>query len=105
MITIIRRTRLARLAARAEAYAQAYQQAQASDTRRRRLLVACATYRAESANLRALHYEQARRIRHLETQLDHALGVDSPAVDAGSNWQQRRADKPYRPTSTAVSGA
>ncbi|GAA3374658.1 hypothetical protein [Streptomyces racemochromogenes] len=101
MITIIRRTRLARLAARAEAYAHAYQHAQSIDTRRRRLLVACATYRAESANLRSLHREQARRIRHLEAQLDHALGTDSPAVDAGSNWQQRRTDKP-RPRAEAT---
>jgi hypothetical protein len=96
VITIIRRTRLARLAARAEAYAHAYQQAQASDTRRRRLLVACATYRAEAANLRALHYEQARRIRHLEMQLDELLGMNSPAGRSrGERWQQRRADKPY----------
>lgn len=101
MITLVRRARLAQLAARAEAYAHAYKQAQSSDTRRRRLLTACATYRAEAANLRALQREQAHRIRNLEAQLDHARGVDSPAVDAGANWQRRRADKPYVPASAA----
>lgn len=51
-----------------------------------RLLRACIRYRAQLAT-------EARDLRHLQGRLDHLLGLDSPAITAGADWQKRRQDK------------
>lgn len=50
-----------------------------------RALRGCARWRAEAA-------AQARLILDQQRQLDHLLEMDTPDVDAGVLWQQRRAD-------------
>ncbi|MGW2582979.1 hypothetical protein ACWCYZ_16860 [Streptomyces virginiae] len=95
----IRRSTYRRLAARAEAYAQAYVDAQRARhrktppavERRNRLVQACARYRAE--HVAALAAQQ-RRIDYLQEQVDEVLGLNSEQVRAGARWQQRRPDKP-----------
>jgi hypothetical protein len=56
-----------------------------------RLVRACARYRTELA-------KERRRAARLQGRLDDAVGLTSPALDAGAAWQQRRQDK----TRTAV---
>ncbi|MFD4936317.1 hypothetical protein [Streptomyces virginiae] len=113
----IRRSTYRRLAARAEAYAQAYVDAQRARhrktppavERRNRLVQACARYRAELAAQRTQHAAelaaqriqhaaalaaQQRRIDYLQEQVDEVLGLNSEQVRAGARWQQRRPDKP-----------
>lgn len=51
-----------------------------------RALRACARYRQTETKL-------ARRIAELQARHDHAVGLDSPALDAGALWQDRRHDK------------
>ncbi|MCX4540464.1 hypothetical protein [Streptomyces sp. NBC_01565] len=51
-----------------------------------RALRACARYRRDEAAL-------ARHAVALQQRLDHAVGLDSPALDAGARWQERRLDK------------
>lgn len=102
---IIRRATYNRLIARADAYAEAardnrrVQKAALDNTRHiaaqyvgldnrlTRTVKACARYRAELAI-------RNRRIRHLEQRLDNLLGLDTPEIEAGARWQERRPDKP-----------
>ncbi|MEW2127069.1 hypothetical protein AB0891_25450 [Streptomyces sp. NPDC007259] len=58
-----------------------------SASRLARALRACARYRAENAQLR-------RSTVRLQADYDHAVGLDSPALDMGVHWQQRRTDRP-----------
>jgi hypothetical protein len=59
----------------------------ALERRLRRLLIACARYRAE------LH--RARRdLTRLQSRYDDAVGITTPAVEMGEHWQIRRSDKP-----------
>lgn len=51
-----------------------------------RALRACARYRDNEAKL-------ARHAARLQERLDHAVGLDSPALDEGALWQDRRHDK------------
>ncbi|WP_405676727.1 hypothetical protein OG292_19095 [Streptomyces sp. NBC_01511] len=37
---------------------------------------------------------QARRADQLQQRLDDAVGINTPDVDSGALWQQRRTDKP-----------
>lgn len=59
----------------------------ALERRLRRVLSACARYRAE------LHRAHADS-EFLQSRYDDAVGITDPAVDAGEHWQQRRSDKP-----------
>ncbi|MFE7626059.1 hypothetical protein [Streptomyces sp. NPDC057509] len=52
-----------------------------------RALEACTRYRAEAAALR-------RELAAARAAYDHAVGLDSPALDLGRHWQQRRSDRP-----------
>ncbi|WP_328902323.1 hypothetical protein OHR86_22550 [Streptomyces sp. NBC_00441] len=52
-----------------------------------RALRACARYRAENARMR-------RQVAQLHAAYDNAVGLDSPALDMGVHWQQRRSDRP-----------
>lgn len=52
-----------------------------------RALRGCARYRAEAAALR-------RELATARAAYDHAVGLDSPALDMGVHWQQRRSDRP-----------
>lgn len=56
-----------------------------------RALRACARSRAAESRL-------ARHAAHLQERLDHAVGLDSSAYDAGARWQERRPDKPRKAT-------
>ncbi|MFE1362604.1 hypothetical protein [Streptomyces harbinensis] len=38
-----------------------------------------------------------RQLTATQRQLDDATGMDSPAVEAGARWQERRADRPAVP--------
>jgi MoxR-like ATPase len=58
-----------------------------SASRLGRALRACARYRAESAALR-------QQVAAVLAAYDHAVGLDSPALDMGVHWQQRRSDRP-----------
>ncbi|MBW5420232.1 hypothetical protein GKQ77_01435 [Streptomyces sp. BG9H] len=51
-----------------------------------RLARACARYRVALA-------AETRRADQLQARLDDALGLTSPAVEAGASWQERRPDK------------
>lgn len=104
----IRRTTYNRLRSRADAYSQAYVDAQRAQHRKAapgvarlvRLAEACARYRAQLAEQRAQHAaalaQKQRRIDHLQQLLDDALGLNSEDVRAGERWQDRRPDKPRR---------
>ncbi|MET9465838.1 hypothetical protein ABZY44_13725 [Streptomyces sp. NPDC006544] len=60
-------------------------------------------YKAAHADLRYLvqqladqesaSKDLARHAARLQERLDHAVGLDSPALDAGARWQERRHDK------------
>ncbi|MFD0358407.1 hypothetical protein ACFVHW_32445 [Streptomyces sp. NPDC127110] len=105
----IRRSTYQRLAARADAYAEAYVAARRAEhrkaapaaARRARLVQACARYRAELAEQQALHdaalAKEQRRSAQLQARLDDALGLNSEDVLAGARWQQRRHDRPWPP--------
>jgi hypothetical protein len=105
---IIRRRTYNQLVARADAYAEtartstrdeqaAYRSVartalrsgrHAAELTRRlhRALGAVARERAESARLRG-------QLATLQAAYDNATGLDHPALDAGADWQSRRADK------------
>lgn len=70
------------------AEARAERDGNAPVTRRRlnRALRACARYRLKLAT-------RAHIINHLQQQLDDALGLNTPEILAGTNWQKHRADK------------
>lgn len=55
-----------------------------------RLIRAVAALRTENAQLR-------RQVTAARAAYDNAVGLDSPALDEGAHWQERRSDKP-RPT-------
>jgi len=59
-------------------------------TRLGRALIACAVYRQQIA-------ADARLIREQQRRLDDALGLNSPDVLAGINWQATREDKRVSP--------
>ncbi|MGW1463879.1 hypothetical protein ACWCPT_05925 [Streptomyces sp. NPDC002308] len=46
------------------------------------------------ARLRQEVAAETRRADLLQARLDDAVGITSPAVDAGAMWQQHRTDKP-----------
>jgi len=52
-----------------------------------RVLRACVRYRA---SIRRLERDNAR----LQARLDDGLGLNTPAMDEGARWQERRADLP-----------
>ncbi|MFJ4852430.1 hypothetical protein [Streptomyces sp. NPDC088730] len=52
-----------------------------------RLCRAVAALRTENAKLR-------RTVARLQAGYDSATGLDSPALDLGAHWQERRSDKP-----------
>lgn len=88
-------------AVRARALAGQVRSAGRLGRRLMRALRACARYRAESAALRreVARYRvsaaaDARRADSLQAAYDHAVGLDSPALDMGVHWQQRRSDRP-----------
>ncbi|MCU1613740.1 MAG: hypothetical protein JWO98_1280 [Frankiales bacterium] len=60
---------------------------QGADTRLTRALKACARYRRDLA-------ARDRLIRDQQNTLDVLLGLDSAAVEAGADWQNRRTDRP-----------
>jgi hypothetical protein len=41
------------------------------------------------------HEAEKKRADGLQAQLDDALGLNDPAVEAGQHWQARRMDKPH----------
>lgn len=55
-------------------------------TRLDRALRACARYRDAESKL-------ARQNALLQNSYDHAVGLDSPAIEDGARWQERRPDK------------
>lgn len=67
---------------RAEAIARAEVEARRTITR-------------QHAELDAANTRLAGRNRTLQDRLDDACGLNSPAVAAGRQWQDRRADKPH----------
>lgn len=46
------------------------------------------------ARLRVEVAAEVRRADRLQAAYDHAVGLDTPALDLGAQWQQRRTDKP-----------
>lgn len=98
----IRRSTYEQLLARTESYREAELRARRTLTRllasRRyttherldRVLRACARYRQDAAVLQ-------RRVRHLEAQLDDAMGLNQSGIVDGARWQERRHDKLRRP--------
>lgn len=52
-----------------------------------RAIRACARYRADAMALR-------HQLAVARAQYDHAVGLDSPALDEGARWQERRTDRP-----------
>lgn len=52
-----------------------------------RLCRAVARLRTENTQLR-------RQVTAARAAYDHAVGLDSPALDEGAHWQERRSDKP-----------
>lgn len=46
------------------------------------------------ARLRSALTAETRRADRLQAAYDAAVGLDSPALDLGAQWQQRRTDKP-----------
>jgi hypothetical protein len=52
-----------------------------------RAIRACARYRADAMVLR-------HQLAVARAQYDHAVGLDSPALDDGARWQERRTDRP-----------
>lgn len=48
-----------------------------------------------TARYLAAYHAEKRRADGLQTRLDHALGLNDPAVEAGQHWQARRTDKPH----------
>lgn len=96
----VRRRTLATLRARVETYATAARDA------RRVEAVALANYRRLAAQFtaagsavtdlveaRRLLAAKDHRIQLLQDQLDELLGLNSPDIAAGANWQDRREDK------------
>ncbi|MFD6421068.1 hypothetical protein [Streptomyces sp. NPDC060198] len=60
-----------------------------------RVIRAVARERAENTGLRA-------RLVTLQAAYDNAVGLDRPALDAGADWQSRRADKRAEYATTGV---
>lgn len=52
-----------------------------------RLCRAVAALRTDNAQLH-------RTVTRLQAGYDNAVGLDSPALDMGAHWQERRSDKP-----------
>ncbi|TRV72573.1 hypothetical protein FKN01_29740 [Streptomyces sp. 130] len=73
-------------AVRARALAGQVRSAGRLGRRLMRALRVCARYRAENAALR-------REVAAARAAYDHAVGLDSPALDMGVHWQQRRSDR------------
>lgn len=51
-----------------------------------RAVEACARYRDDAAALR-------HQLAQVQAAYDHSVGLDSPALDMGVHWQQRRSDR------------
>lgn len=47
-----------------------------------------------TARLRAELAAETRRANAAQAAYDHAVGLDSPALDLGAHWQERRSDRP-----------
>jgi predicted nucleic acid-binding Zn-ribbon protein len=99
-----RTSRLAELEARVEHYAARAESeaatARAALSGQRRLAVdldnreqRLAQQARVIADLRAELDRANRRADRLQQQYDSAVGLDSPALDDGARWQQRREDK------------
>jgi chromosome segregation ATPase len=54
-----------------------------------------------AARYLAAYHAEKKRADGLQAQLDHALGLNDPAVEAGQHWQARRMDKPHPPKETS----
>lgn len=67
-------------------YGAADASGQRGAVRLRRAVRALARYRADLA-------AAERTARNLQRRLDQLLGLDSPAITAGADWQKRREDK------------
>ncbi|MEU1494326.1 hypothetical protein ABZ456_29245 [Streptomyces sp. NPDC005776] len=67
--------------------ARAFARGLHSASRLARALQACARYRGDA---RVLRYQLAAA----RAAYDNAVGLDSPGLNEGRHWQQRRSDKP-----------
>ncbi|MFE2712309.1 hypothetical protein ACFXKI_10030 [Streptomyces mirabilis] len=57
------------------------------------LIAAAARVHKAAGEWMADHEAEKRRADGLQAQLDDALGLNAPAVDAGSSWQDRREQR------------
>lgn len=96
----IRRSTLRILQARVESYAQHAREqrrlAQAALANCKRLAEKAATpddVLLQLGEARRQRDAETRRADRLQARLDDACGITTPAVDAGSMWQQTRTDK------------
>ncbi|MFD9764757.1 hypothetical protein ACFWXI_14645 [[Kitasatospora] papulosa] len=98
----IRRSTYNRIVGRADAYAQDARNARRGEqdahnevTRQVALAeVRQADHDRIVAGLAADLAAQTRRADRLQKAYDNAVGLDTPALDLGAQWQTRRTDKP-----------